>query len=75
MLHLKDEIDGQSVLLESEVVHDVLVFGDLGIDRNEERLAFERLGNAGQGCQILLGCLRTKILLRLLCLWHFDLSQ
>lgn len=59
--HLKNEIDGQGVLLESEVVHDVFVVGNVGVNRHEEGLALQVLGDRRQDFQNLLSALTNNL--------------
>jgi hypothetical protein len=58
--YLKDEIDGEGVLLEAEVVHHVLVGGLVTVDVDEQSLALVLLGDLAQDGQLVLECLNMR---------------
>jgi hypothetical protein len=59
--YLKDEIDGEGVLLEAEVIHHVLVGRLVAVDVDEQSLALVLLGDLAQDGQLILECLNLKI--------------
>ena len=58
--YLKDEIDGEGVFLEAEVVHHVLVGGLVAVDVDEQSLALVLLGDLAQDGQLVLECLNMR---------------